>query len=58
MISSEALLVIGMFAATGRLVWGLSSLFTGKILTKAYGAVDGRSVYTRFAYRDQEPVWF
>ena len=58
MISSEALLVIGMFAATSVLGWGLSGVFTGKILTKAYGAVNGRRVYSRFVYRDQEPVWF
>jgi hypothetical protein len=51
-------LVIGVILALGMVGWGLSGVFTGKVLTKAYGTVDGERRYYRFVSRQDEPVWF
>lgn len=58
MISSKVILWFGFFAALGMIGWGLSGVFTGRIVTKAYGTVDGKRIYYRFVRRDEEPAWF
>ena len=58
MISSNAIAGLGVVLALGMIGWGLSGVFTGKVLTKSYGTVDGERRYYRFVRRDDEPVWF
>jgi hypothetical protein len=58
MNSSKAILWFGFAAALGMIGWGLSGVFTGRVMTKSYGTVDGERTYYRFVRRDEEPVWF
>ena len=58
MISSNAIVIVGFVLAAGMVVWGLAGVFTGKVLTKSYGTVDGEGRYYRFVSRQEEPVWF
>ena len=52
------ILVTGFLLALGMVGWGLSGVFSGKVLTKSYGTVDGERRYYRFVSRRDEPVWF
>jgi hypothetical protein len=58
MVSSKAVLELGMILAIGMVALGLSGVFTGKVLTKSYGSVEGKRTFYRFVRRDEEPVWF
>jgi formate/nitrite transporter FocA (FNT family) len=58
MISSRLMLGFGFIAALGMVAWGLSGVFTGRVLTKSYGKVDGKRTFYRFVRREEEPVWF
>ena len=57
-MSSKFILELGALLAIGMMVWGISGMFLGKVLTKSYGSVDGERRYYRFVRRDEEPVWF
>ncbi len=58
MTSSNMIVGLGVVLALGMIGWGLSGAFTGRVLTKSYGTVEGERRYYRFVRRDEEPVWF
>ena len=58
MNSSYATLGMGFIAALGMIRWGLMGVFTGRVLTKSYGTVEGTRTFYRFVSRVAEPVWF
>ncbi len=51
-------LVLGIIAGIGMLAWAASGLLAGKILTKSYGSESGERRYSRYVFRNEEPVWF
>jgi len=57
-VTFNALLVLGLILALGMIGWGLSGVFSGRVLTKSYGIVDGKRRYYRLVSRQQEPLWF
>lgn len=58
MSSTAIILALGIVMALLMMAWGLSGVFTGRVLTKSYGTVEGQRRYCRFVRRDEEPVWF
>jgi hypothetical protein len=58
MNGTKIVLVLGIFSGLGMLAWAMSGLITGKILTKSYGSEGGERRYSRYVFRDEEPVWF
>lgn len=58
MNETKVVLMLGFISGAGMLAWALSGVVTGKILTKSYGSDDGQRRYSRYVFRDEEPVWF
>jgi hypothetical protein len=58
MNATKLVLILGVVSGIGMLAWAASGVVMGKILTKSYGGDDGQRRYSRYVFRDQEPVWF
>lgn len=59
MTETRIVLCLGLVAGIGVIVWALSGVMTGRILTKSYGRDDdGERRYSRYVQRSEEPIWF